>query len=75
MQTPNPDTIVDAKKCLLTGGARYSCLLSGSARCRCRCSQPNMELSTGTPMEELGEGMKELKGPSLDQWEGRPLDL
>jgi hypothetical protein len=31
MQTPNPDTIVDAKKCLLTG-ACYSCLLRGSAR-------------------------------------------
>ena len=30
MQTPNPDTIVDAKKCLLTG-AWYSCPLRGSA--------------------------------------------
>ena len=30
IQTPNPDTIVDAKKCLLTG-AWYSCLLRGSA--------------------------------------------
>ena len=29
-QTPNPDTIVDAKKCLLTG-AWYSYLLRGSA--------------------------------------------
>jgi hypothetical protein len=31
MQTPNPDTIADAKKYLLTG-ARYNCLLIGSAR-------------------------------------------
>jgi hypothetical protein len=31
MQTPNPDTIADAKKCLLRG-AWYSCLLRGSAR-------------------------------------------
>jgi hypothetical protein len=31
MQTPNPGTIADAKKCLLTG-AWYSCLLRGSAR-------------------------------------------
>jgi hypothetical protein len=30
MQSPNPDTIVDANKCLLTG-AWYSCLLRGSA--------------------------------------------
>jgi hypothetical protein len=31
MQTPNPDTIVDAKKCLLRG-AQYGCLLRGLAR-------------------------------------------
>jgi len=31
MQPPNPVTIADAKKCLLTG-ARYGCLLRGSAR-------------------------------------------
>jgi hypothetical protein len=31
MQPPNPDTIADAKKCLLTG-TQYSCLLKGSAR-------------------------------------------
>jgi len=29
--SPNPDTIVDAKKCMLIG-AYYSCLLRGSAR-------------------------------------------
>jgi hypothetical protein len=31
IQSPNADTIVDAKKCLLTG-AWYSCLLGGSDR-------------------------------------------
>ena len=31
IQLPDPDTIVDAKKCLLKG-AWYSCLLRGSAR-------------------------------------------
>jgi hypothetical protein len=31
MQTPNPDTIADAKKCLLTG-AWFTCLLRDSAR-------------------------------------------
>jgi hypothetical protein len=31
IQTPKPDTIADAKKCLLTG-ARYICLLRGSVR-------------------------------------------
>jgi hypothetical protein len=30
IQSPNPDTIVDANKCLLTG-ACYRCLLRGSA--------------------------------------------
>jgi hypothetical protein len=29
MQPPNPDTIADAKKCLLTG-ASYNCLLRGT---------------------------------------------
>jgi hypothetical protein len=31
LQTPNVDSIVDGKKCLLTG-ARYGCFLRGSAR-------------------------------------------
>ena len=31
IQTPNPETIADAKKCLLAG-ACYSCLLRDSAR-------------------------------------------
>ena len=29
---------------------------------KCRCSQPNLGLSTGTPMEKLGQGLKEPKG-------------
>jgi hypothetical protein len=40
----------------------YSCLPRGSARYRGGCSQPAIGLSMGTPMEELGEGLKELKG-------------
>ena len=31
MQPPNPNTITDAKKCLLAG-TRYGCLLRGSAK-------------------------------------------
>ena len=39
------------------------CLLRGSARaCRGGCSQPTIGLSTGSPMEELEKGLKELKG-------------
>jgi hypothetical protein len=29
---------------------------------RCGCSQPTIRLSTGSPMEELEKGPKELKG-------------
>ena len=32
-------------------------------------------LSTGTPIEELGEGLKELKGPYLALLGGEPLIL
>jgi hypothetical protein len=62
-----PDTIVDAKKCLVTG-AWYCCLLRDSARSwpiRFRGLLPATRLSKGTPMEELGEGLKELKGPYM----------
>jgi hypothetical protein len=38
------------------------CLSTGSHKYRCRCSQPNIRLSPGTPMEELEGGLKELKG-------------
>jgi hypothetical protein len=56
MQPPNPDTIADAKKCLLIGA------LPEPDKYRGRRSQPTIGLSTGSPMEELGEGLKELKG-------------
>ena len=36
-------------------------------------SQPTIRLSTGTPMEELGEGLKELKGPYLASMGGEAL--
>ena len=42
---------------------------------RWRCSQPTIGPSTGTPMEELAEGLKERKGLIWHQWEGRPLVL
>jgi hypothetical protein len=60
----NPDTISDAKKCLLTG-AWNSCLLRVSVR----AWQIQMWMLTANhwtehrdPMEELGEGPKELQG-------------
>ena len=36
-------------------------------------SQPSDRLNTGTPMEELGEGLKELKGPYLSSMGGEAL--
>jgi hypothetical protein len=63
MQTPNTDTIADAKKCLLIR-ALYSCLLRGSARAwpiQMRMLAAN-HLNMRSPVEELGEGLKELKG-------------
>jgi hypothetical protein len=36
-------------------------------------SQTTIGLSTGTPMEELGEGLKELKGPYLALMGGEAL--
>ena len=47
MQTPNPEIIIDAKKCLLTG-AWYSCLLRGSANI-------DVDAPTVEPVEELRE--------------------
>jgi hypothetical protein len=43
--------------------------LSPERLCQCLtntefgCSKPTIGLRTGTPMEELGEGLKELMGP------------
>ena len=36
---------------------------------KCRCMQLTIRLSTRTPMEELGEGLKELKGLATPQEE------
>jgi hypothetical protein len=63
LQVPDPNTTADAKKHLLT--TWYSCSLRGFARARPiqiqRCSQPTIGLSTGTPMKELGERLKDLE--------------
>jgi hypothetical protein len=40
----------------------------------CRFTQPTIRLSTGTPMEELGEELKELKGPYLASMGGEALN-
>jgi hypothetical protein len=31
-------------------------------KCRGECLKPTIEMSTGTPVEELEKGLKELKG-------------
>jgi hypothetical protein len=38
---------------------------------RCGCSQPTIGLSTGTPIDDLREGLKELKGWALSGISGR----
>jgi len=35
--------------------------------------KPTIRLIKGTPMEELGEGLKELRGPYLTSMEGEAL--
>jgi hypothetical protein len=42
---------------------------------RCGSSQTNIRLSTGTPMEGLGKGLKELKRPYLATMGGEALVL
>ena len=66
MQTPNSNTIVDAKKCFLKA-------LPDPDQYRYRCSQPTIRLNTGSPMEKLGEGLKALKGPNLSSMGGEDL--
>ena len=58
MQPPNSDTIADAKKCLLIWmfPERLCQSLTDTDGVAC------IGLSTGSPMEELGEGLKGLKG-------------
>jgi hypothetical protein len=64
MQTQNPDTVTFANKCLLMEPdiAISRKALPEPDKYRCGCLQPPIGLNTGTPMEVLGEGMKELKG-------------
>jgi hypothetical protein len=59
LQAPNPGTIADAKKCLLTGTS-YGCLLRGFASIRYTAIQ--MQILTANHWTEPGEGLKELKG-------------
>lgn len=64
LQTPNPDTTADAKKRLLTG-AWYSSSLRGSASTwpiQIEMLIANPRTEPGTPVEELGKGLKGLKG-------------
>jgi hypothetical protein len=64
IQSPNPDTIVDAKKCLLTE-AWESFLLRGSPRAweiQRRMLTANNWTEHRSPTEELQKGLKELKG-------------
>jgi hypothetical protein len=44
-------------------------------RYRCGCSQPNFGMSTGTPVEDLEEGLKELEDLIWHRWEERTLVL
>jgi hypothetical protein len=56
VHSPNSDTIVDAKKCMLTG-AWYGCIIRGSARAwqvlRQILTASLWGLSTGSPVEKL----------------------
>lgn len=62
-QAPNPDSIIDDMIKLQTG-ARMAVLLEALPADwdRCRYLQTTFGLRSGTPMEELREGLKELKG-------------
>jgi hypothetical protein len=62
-RTPRPDTITDAMLCLQTG-AWHGCSQRGptSSWLRQKQIQPTIELKSGIPMVEFGEGLKKLKG-------------
>jgi hypothetical protein len=60
MQTPNLDTVADAKKYLLTG-AWYSCILRGSAR-----SWPiQMQICTAKHWTECGDPSGEVRARTV----------
>jgi hypothetical protein len=74
MQTPNPDTIVDAKKYWHEPDTAVSWeALPDLDQYRCGCSQLTINWAQETQMEELGEGLKELKGPYLASMGGEAL--
>ena len=63
----NPDTITDTMLCLQTG-ALHGCPLRGSTSSwlrQIRILTANHWTEVGAPMEELGEGLKELKGMAI----------
>ena len=60
IQSPNPDTVVDANNCLLTG-ALYSSLLTGSARTLQIHKWILTAMHIGSPFKRLEKGPKELK--------------
>ena len=62
MQTPNPDVLAD----------RSLRQLSPERLCQSLTSTDVDTHSTRTPMEELGEGLKEVKGPYLASMGGGP---
>jgi hypothetical protein len=63
IQSPNPDTIVDANKDLLTETdiAVSWDSFPVSDKYRGRCSQLTIGLSTGSPMEKLEKGPNQVK--------------
>ena len=63
IQSPKPDTTVDANKCLLTEA------LTGPDKYRSTCSQVTIGLSTGFLIKALEKGLKELKGFATSQEE------
>jgi hypothetical protein len=77
MQTQKPDTLVDAKNCLLTGDRVIP--LSPEMLCQILinidvgCSQSTIRLRTGIPMEELGKELKKLKWLHLASVGGETL--
>jgi hypothetical protein len=65
VQSPNPDTIMDANKCLLT---QSLILLSPERLCQCLtnrsgCSQPAIGLSTGSRKQEIEKGAEGVCSP------------
>jgi hypothetical protein len=59
LQTPNHDTTADAKKCLPDNFSLIDITSTWPIQMQI---QPTIRLSLRTPMEKLGEGLKEMKG-------------